>query len=214
MKKISASQFRIFVETCRRTGREYGLLRCSSGNMSWRVDAERMLVTATRSWLADLTEKQVVVLRTRDGAVLNGRKPSVEAGFHGGVLRARPDMNVVLHFQTPFATTLACREDLEKINFFVIPEIPVYIGAIAIVPYIQPGSEPLATAVIAAMKSRNMAVLRNHGMVVVGVDFNDAIQKAVFFELACEIIVRAGKKLRPLPTKEIARIQRESGGSA
>ena len=205
--KITGKQFNDFVAACHRIGREYGLLRCSSGNLSWRVDDERMLVTATRTWLADIRKNQVAVVRIANGAVLNRAKPSVESGFHAGVLRMRPEMNVVLHFQTPFATTLACRDDLEKVNFFAIPEIPYYIGEIAIVPYLPPGSESLAKAVIAALASRDMAVLRNHGMVVVGKTFDDAIQKAVFFELACEVIVRAGDKLRPLSRKAVRELQ-------
>jgi len=147
------------------------------------------------------------VVRIADGTVLNRAKPSVESGFHAGVLQARPEMNVVLHFQTPFATTLACREDLAKINFSVILEVPYYIGKVAIVPFFQPGSEPLAKAVIAALATHNMAVLRNHGMVVVGTTFDDAIQKAVFFELACEIIVRAGNKLRPLSRQAVRELR-------
>ena len=211
MKNISASQFRLFVAACRSVGREYDLVRCSSGNMSWRVDAERMLVTATRSWLPRLTATQVSVLRLRDGAVLNGVKPSVEAGFHRGVLLARPEARVVLHFQSPFVTTLSCCDGVETTNFFVTPEVPYYIGEIGIVPFLQPGSAELADAVIGVLKTRGMVVLRNHGAVTVGVTFDEAIQKAVFFELACQAIVLAGKKVRAMPTKESDFLQRESG---
>ncbi len=207
MKKVTDKQFAVFVETCHRAARDYHLMQCSSGNMSWRMDAERMFITGTRTWLGDIRKQQVAVVRIRDNKVLNSRKPSIEAGFHAGVLRVRPDMNVVLHFQTPFATTLACSDDLEKVNFFVIPEIPCYIGAIAVVPYIQPGTEMLANAVIGAMKSYDMVVLRNHGMVTVGENFDDAIQKAVFFELACEIIVRTGHKLRAISNKDVRHLQ-------
>ena len=34
-----------------------------------------------------------------------------------------------------------------------------------------------------------MAFLKNHGLVTVGKNFDDAIQKAVFFELACRILL-------------------------
>ena len=40
-----------------------------------------------------------------------------------------------------------------------------------------------------AMKDSNIVILANHGLVTVGVDFNDAIQRAVFFELACQILI-------------------------
>jgi ribulose-5-phosphate 4-epimerase/fuculose-1-phosphate aldolase len=208
--KSLAAKIRLFVENCHRVG-AHDLVRCSSGNLSWRVDAERMLVTATRTWLPELTAAQVSVLRLRDGAQLNPVKPSVEAGFHRGVLLARPDMDVALHFQSPFVMTLSCCAGAEKKNFFVIPEIPYYIGAIAFVPFLQPGSDALARAVTAALGAHDMVVMRNHGATTVGKNFDDAIQKAVFFELACQAIVLAGKELRAMSRKASDFLQGESG---
>ena len=94
-----------FVAAARRCA-AYGLMRCSSGNLSCRLDGQRMLVKASRAWMSDLTTNDVAVCRIGDGAPLNGKTPSVEIGFHSGILRGRPDVNVVLHFQTPAATTL------------------------------------------------------------------------------------------------------------
>jgi len=178
-------------------------MRCSSGNLSWRVDAEHMLVTATRSWASRLTEDDVVLLRTADGTVLDGRKPTIEVAFHAGILRARPDIDVVMHFQTTYATTLACQE-AERINYFVIPEIPVYMGPIGHVPYLTPGSQELADAVIETMRDHDLAIMANHGQVTVARDLDHAIQNAEFFELACQIIIESGDCLRPL-TEEAVR---------
>ena len=171
-------------------------MRCSSGNMSQRVDDKIMLVKASRAWMCQATADDVAVCRIEDGSSLNGKRPSVEIGFHAGVLRARADVNVVLHFQTPAATTLACSRPPE--TFFVIPEIPYYIGRIGLVPYITPGSAELATAVTQCLSSHNLAIMANHGQVTVGQTIEEAIQRAVFFELACDIILRAGNQVAPL----------------
>jgi ribulose-5-phosphate 4-epimerase/fuculose-1-phosphate aldolase len=176
----------------------YGLIRCSSGNLSGRLDADLMLVKASRAWMIDMTADDVALCRIADGSCLNGKKPSVEIGFHAGALRTRNDINVVLHFQSPAATTLAC-SDPARVDYFVIPEIPYYIGPIGIVPYILPGSVELAAAVTATLKNHNLAVLTNHGLVTVGKNFDEAIQRAVFFELACDILVRGRAHVRPLP---------------
>jgi ribulose-5-phosphate 4-epimerase/fuculose-1-phosphate aldolase len=198
---ISDESVKAFV----RAGREAaarGLMRCSSGNLSWRVDDEHMLVTATRSWASRLTEDDVVLLRLADGTVLNSRKPTIEVAFHAGILRARPDVDVVMHFQTTYATMLACQDD-ERINYFVIPEIPVYIGPIGHVPYLTPGSQPLADAVIEAMRDHDLAIMANHGQVTVARDLDHAIQNAEFFELACQIIVQSGADVRPLTEEAV-----------
>jgi len=141
-----------------------------------------------------------------DGKVLNDRSPSIESGFHGGVLQKRNDANVVLHFQSPSATTLACG-DPKDINFNVIIEVPYYIGDVAVIPMVQPGSEELARAVIEAITDHDMVILQNHGFVTVGTDLNDAIQKAVFFELACEVILRGGESIVPIAPEMVAKMR-------
>ena len=193
-----------FVTACRRVA-EYGVLKCSSGNLSYRLDADRALVTATRSWLADLTRQQVSLLSISDGAVLGAAAPSVETRFHLGILKQRPEVNVVMHFQSPAATTLACCHP-ERFNFSVIPEIPYYIGPIAIVPFLEPGSTELADAVMRGMRDHNLAILTNHGQVTVGKDYKEALQRAAFFELACEIILRGGDQVHPLNGEAVSKL--------
>lgn len=165
------------------------------------------MITATRSWLADLTLDQVSLLRLSDGQQLNDAKPSVETRFHLGILRQRPDVNVVLHFQSPAATTITCG-DPARVNFFVIPEIPYYIGPIAVLPYIDPGSADLAAAVVPAMRDHNLAILTHHGQVTVGRDYNEALQRAAFFELACDMICRGGDGVHALTATAVEQLLR------
>jgi ribulose-5-phosphate 4-epimerase/fuculose-1-phosphate aldolase len=202
MTDVSRDAVERFVRACREAG-DRGLARCSSGNLSQRIDGERMLVTATRSWMARLTADDVAVCRIADGVCLDGRRPTVEVNLHAGILRARPDIDVVMHFQAPHATTLTC-QDSRDVNFFVIPEIPFYIGPIGHVPYLPPGSQELADATVEVMRDHNLALMANHGQVTVARNLDHAIQNAVFFELACQIIVEGGDKVTPL-TDEAAR---------
>lgn len=177
-----------FVVACRRAA-DFGLLKYSSGNMSCRIGDGLAAVSASRAWLGELTTDQVAICAIDDGSCLNHVKPTVESGFHLGILRDRVDVNVVLHFQSPFATAISCGRRIEN-NFNVIPEIPYYIGQIGVVEYLVPGTSELAEAVVSTMQTYDLTILRNHGQVVVGSDYNDAIQKAGFFELACEVLCR------------------------
>ena len=183
-----------------------GLLRCSSGNLSWRVGDGRMLVTRTRSWLGRLTADDVAVCAVEDGFSLNGVQPTVEVRFHAGILRNRPDVNVVLHYQSPCATALACRKR-SRVNFDVIPEIPFYIGPVGRVPYLPPGSAELADAVVAAMATHDLALMANHGQVTVAGDVDHALQNAAFFELACEIVLGLGHQAKPLSPRAVQRLR-------
>lgn len=184
-----------FVFACHRAN-AYGLVRFGSGNMSWRLSDELFAITASRAWLGEMEKEDIVICRLADGESIDGKVCSVESGFHLGILRERADVNVVLHFQSPAATAIAC-EDGRLDDFNVIPEIPYYIGAIGWVDYFKPGSTELAEAVTATMKDHDLVLLQNHGQVSAGTDFDSTLQKAGMFELACEILLQ-GKNVRTL----------------
>jgi ribulose-5-phosphate 4-epimerase/fuculose-1-phosphate aldolase len=200
-----------FIEQAHRVGKER-LQLCSSGNLSWRAEENTALVSGTGSWLPHLAEENVAVCDISTGLRIDGPKPSIESSFHLGVLRNRKDVNVMLHFQSPYATVISCMKE-KPADFNVTAEIPLYVGReIPVVPYYRPGSPELAKAVTEAMQNHNSILLAKHGQVVCGKDFNDAYQKAVFFEMACEIIVRAGKdNYTTLTEEEIADLFKHFG---
>jgi len=189
---ISKEQIDKFIEQAHRVGKER-LQLCSSGNLSWRVEENVALVSGTGSWLPRLTEQNVAICDISTGMRIDGPKPSMESTFHLGVLRARKDMNVVLHFQSQYATAISCMKN-KPVNFNVVAEVPCYCGSeIPVIPYYRPGSPELAKAVSEALTDHDCVLMSKHGQAVCGKDFDDAFQKAVFFELACSIIVHAGE---------------------
>ena len=196
MKAISKQVLDKFTEGCRQVA-AHGLVRCGSGNLSWRIGADRMLIKSSRAWLSEMTRDAIAVCRISDEKPLTDIIPSIEIGFHAGILHRRREMNVVLHFQTPYATAIGCMR-LKTIQYFVIPEAPYYLGPIAKVPYLPPGSKALAKAVTSAMQTHDIVQLRNHGQVTAGKDFRQVIQNAVYFEMACEILCHAGKEARAM----------------
>lgn len=181
-----------FINQAHRVGAER-LQLCSSGNLSWRVEDNLALVSGTGSWLPRLAEENVVLCEISSGMRVDGPKPSMESTFHLGVLRERKDMNVVLHFQSEYATVISCMKNKPK-DFNVVAEVPCYCGReIPVIPYYRPGSPELAKAVTEALADHDCALMSKHGQIVCGKDFDDAFQKAVFFEMACKIIVLAGE---------------------
>lgn len=201
MKNISTVHFQEFIEAAHRAGNEH-LMLCSSGNMSWRI-GNRVMISGTGSWLPTIQKEKIAVLNLANGEPLNGIKPSMEHGFHLGVLRERTDINVVLHFQSEYATTIACMKNKPS-NFNVTAEVPCHVGKeIPVVPYYRPGSPELAKAVIEALKEHDSCLLTNHGQVVCGKDFNAAFEKAMFFEMACRIIVQSDMNYQVLTEQEI-----------
>lgn len=195
-------QIEEFISCAHRVGKE-NLTICSSGNLSIRIGDE-VLVSGTGSWLPDLKPENVSVVRFSDGSVLNGVKPSMESVFHLGVLRQREgEVNCVLHFQSPYATAIACM-DKRPDNFNFTAECPLHVGEdIPMIPYFRPGSPELASHVIEAMKDHNSVMLLKHGQIVCGKDFRQALERAMFFEMACRIAVINGSNVNPLTPDEI-----------
>ena len=195
-------QIEEFVRQARRVG-EAGLTICSSGNLSWRLPDGEVLLSGTGSWVPELTADRVSVCRLDNGEILNGVKPSMESVFHMGVMRERPDVNVVLHFQSPYATAVACMERRPD-NFNFTAEMALHVGEeIPMIPYFRPGSPQLAEHVVEAMRTHNSVMLLKHGQVVCGKDFDQAFERAMFFEMGCRIAVLNGSNVNPLTRAEI-----------
>lgn len=206
-ENVSKAYLEEFVLAARHIA-DQGLVLCGSGNLSRRIDDQTMLISTTGAWLADLTQNQVAVCRIRDGLCINNKTPSIELGFHKAILHERQDINVVLHFQSPCATILACRKNQAYDRLFVIPEIPYHIGPVAVVPYMDPGSEGLAEAVSSALREHDLASLENHGQVTVGRDFREAFQRAAYFEFASAICLRGGESVGSLEEKAVESLYR------
>jgi ribulose-5-phosphate 4-epimerase/fuculose-1-phosphate aldolase len=199
-----------FVNACRKIGR-YDLARYSSGNLSSRIDENRVLASASKSWLAELETDQVSLCQLQTGKLIEGPKPTIESRFHLGILRNREDINVVLHFQSPYAAAVACTDNPLDYNFNVIIEVPLYIGTPGLVPYSPPGSKELADSVIQSGCEHDMVIMKNHGLVTVGRDYDDAIQKAGFFELACQVLLTVGDNAG-LDCEQVKKLRRMGSG--
>lgn len=182
------SAFKEFAKWARKAGK-YDLARCSSGNLSHRLDDGTMMVSASRSWLSNLKKDQVVQVSCNDGKVLKGNAPTGELPLHLAVMNRNPGINTILHCQSPAATSIACKIP-QDIDYNVIIEVPIYIGNIKHVPYIKPGSQELADAVAEASVNAGVIQMQNHGQVITGNSYKEVIQKAVFFELACNIMLK------------------------
>lgn len=190
-----------FISFAHKVG-DAGLTICSSGNLSWRI-GDQVLISGTGSWVPELTPDRVSICNLNDGIVLNDVKPSMESVFHLGIMRLRPEVNVVLHFQSPYATAVACMDN-PPANLNFTAEVPIHVGnPIPFIPYFRPGSPELAEHVVKEMKNHNSVILCKHGQVVCGSDFNQAFERAMFFEMACRIAVLNGNNVNPLTTEEI-----------
>jgi len=187
-----------FSQACKKIA-ELKLVQASSGNLSERCHLyqDRFFITPTGVWLSDMDYRQQVACSLSTGEKIKldppmtCSEPSSEKELHRKIYNDNKHIFVVLHCQPVYSTIIACcSSKIESFN--VIPEIPYYIPHISYIDYYSPGSVGLTLAASEAVNLGNeLVIMRNHGLLVVGSSLENVITKAVFFELACEILVKS-----------------------
>jgi ribulose-5-phosphate 4-epimerase/fuculose-1-phosphate aldolase len=172
------------------------LVQASSGNCSYRhpLSKDEFYITSTGCWFDSIEQQDIVKcsIRTKSKCDSMSLDPSSEVLIHSSIFEKRPEVNWILHYQPVHGTILACsKQELKSQDFYVIPEIPYYIKNISYVPYIKPGSKELSDIVVKRLETNELVIMKNHGLIVVGYTQEQILQRALFFELACEIIVKS-----------------------
>lgn len=190
---------------------ERGLAWGTSGNISLRVDEGHFLISASGSWLGWLEPAQTALCSIAD-AHWEGAKPSVETPMHRAIYRRRPEATVVVHVSPPYATLVAC-SDLEVPTDLNIENI-FYVGRVARVPYIHPGTEQLAVAVGEAVREHETVILSNHGFITFHSSVPDVLMRVESFEMSCRLLVMARMANLPLRhlSQELVQQLRGKGG--
>ena len=165
---------RALIDTCRALGRT-GLTHGTSGNVSVRRDAASFLISPTGMAYEALEPADVAVVDFT-GRWYGRRRPSSEWRFHRDILKARSDMNAVVHTHARLATALACTgRGIPAFHYMVA----VAGGAdIRCAPYATFGSQELSDHAVTALVGRQACLLANHGMIALGVDLGAALKLA------------------------------------
>jgi len=166
------------------------------GNVSARLGGDEILITPTSTPKVLIKPQSIVKIRL-DGTVISGGKPSSEWRMHAGIYRVRSDVKFVLHTHPP--NILALTQAGLKVDLSLSEAIS-YIGEVAEVPYLKPGSAELAEAVSRAMSKDDVTavILKNHGLVTIGSTPYEALNRAeVLDDLAYITLMTIMVKSRP-----------------
>ncbi len=139
-----------------------------NGNISVRVDGERMLITATKTCLGLLQEKDVL-LAGLDGRPLVGGELSCETPLHSRIYEEFPDVHAVIHTHTTVTNAYFLHRDVLEPRIF---EARIYLGEVRGVPQHSPMVTDLGP-VIEALRLNKIVALQRHGVVAVGADLFD-----------------------------------------
>lgn len=147
-----------------------GLAVAKSGNLSCRIDNENILITGTGTYLGQLIESDIVKVNLITNKFEGELNPSSELPLHSLVYK-NFSAKVVIHCHPPLINGyFAVVKTLKAMSF----ETKFYLGEIPIIPQETPTVTDPAP-VIAALKTNNLVVLKNHGTVAIADKFQDAL---------------------------------------
>ncbi|HEX6087743.1 MAG TPA: class II aldolase/adducin family protein [Thermoanaerobaculia bacterium] len=167
---------------------EAGLVTGSAGNVSRRIDAERIAITPSGVAYDVLTAEQIVIVDVAGGESESG-VPSYELPMHLAIYRSHPEIAAIVHTHAPYVTTLSIlRTPLPPF----IDEMVVHLGgAIPVADYAFTGTDAVGTNVLRTLGDRAGVLLANHGNVCVGRTLAHALNAALVMESCARVYVQA-----------------------
>ena len=181
------------------------LITATGGNVSLRTreDPTQAWITPSQLFKGDLCP-EILVRIGMDGRALEpgARSPSSEALMHTAVLTARPDAQAVIHCHAPWATILANTD----LPFLPISTEAAFLVNIGRIPFVMPGTQELADAVVAAMGKGWAVLMQNHGLLVAGRTLRRAADMCEIIERTAQVIIgcySVGKAPPVLPEKTV-----------
>ena len=193
---------RKMIDTCLRMNAS-GLNQGTSGNLSVRA-GDGFLITPSSLPYEEMEPRDIVAMAF-DGSY-EGRRPSSEWRFHRDILKHRPDVDVVLHCHSVYATTLACHH--RPIPAFHYMVAVAGGSTIRCADYATFGTQALSDAALRALEGRTACLLGQHGQIALGPTLEKALWLATEVETLARLYVQALPLGEPpvLDEAEMARV--------
>ena len=180
----------------------------TGGNISARSYG-KVYVKASRVSLKDskMTDYNEVDLKTGKAICLKG-PCSIEIPMHLSCYRARPDIGAVIHTHPVYGTIVGMMTS--RIGYISYEFMAAFGSEVPTINYKRAGTPELAKSVEKVIKKHNGALLKNHGVIVVGKDLKEAYIRTLALERACKIYLfsKLGGKISFLPEDELRRLLR------
>jgi L-fuculose-phosphate aldolase len=187
---------------------EQGFICSSDGNVSARVDENRILITPAGVYKMHIAP-EMLVLVDNEGTVIESRMgygPSSELPLHLEAYRRRPDAQAVLHAHPPFSLALTLAGLQFPIDF--VPEAAEWLGQVPIAHYAKPGTQEVAASIGGMIEKFDTVLLDHHGTITVGRSLDEALMTLERVEFVARVYHLANSYggVRPLPPREVDRL--------
>lgn len=186
-------------------------MAATDGNITCRLDKNRLLVTPSGRSKALITADDLLEVDLKGKVLMGQGRPSSELAVHLAAYEVRPEIQAVVHAHPPFATALTASG--RGLNIKSVPEVMVGLGRVPVVPYATTGSPELAEAVKPFFQKFDGVLLDHHGTVALGASLENAWARTEKLETASRVVVEAERLggAIPLPAEERALLRKKGG---
>jgi L-fuculose-phosphate aldolase len=145
-----------------------GWVAANDGNISIRMDTERVLATPT-GVCKGMMQPDDLIVTDLEGNKIHGRlERTSEFAMHATVYRLRPDIRAVVHAHPPVATGFATAG--KPLNLALLPEVVIGLGCVPLADYGLPGTPALTEPMLPLIPKYDALLMANHGAVCYGED--------------------------------------------
>lgn len=190
------------IVACGRLMYARGLTASNDGNVSVRINRDRVLITPSGMSKGRLSVDDLLVVSLANGRLIRRAKakalrPSGELAMHLEAYRQRPDIRAVLHAHPPY--TVALTVSGRSIRNDLVMEAILGLGEIPVTDLALPISVENAVVIREPIRAHDAVVLCQHGSLTVGRDLEACLIALERLEAVAQVQWLAEQLGQPQP---------------
>lgn len=166
-----------------------GFVAATDGNLSIRMDSDRVMITPTAVSKGMMHPEEMVIVDLQGERLSGPCRPSSEINMHLTIYRMRPEVGAVVHAHPCTATAFASAGI--ALDEPLCSEVVITLGAVPLAPYATTGTDELSESLMPYIPDHNAILMANHGVVTYGIDLRQAYLRMEAVEHYAKIVLAA-----------------------
>jgi len=183
-----------------------GYVAATDGNLSVRLDEQRILATPTAMSKGTLRPADMVIVDPSGRQVAGRRHVSSEISIHLLIYKLRPDVRGIVHAHPSVATGFAAAG--VALNQPLVCEVVIGLGSIPLARYGTPGTSELCESLEPLIPQYDAILMSNHGVVTYADTLHRAYMKMETVEHFAQIalITHCLGRQQPLSRQDLEKL--------
>ena len=187
---------------------ERGMLAGSDGNISVRLDDDRIMVTPSGVPKGRMSPDELVIVDINGKHLQGSKKASSELLMHLSVYKNRPEIAACVHSHALYSTAFAAAGI--ELAEDILPEVILFVGSVPLTDYAPPGTDAVPKSIEPFVEKSNAFLLRNHGLLTIGRSLDEAFNRHEIVEHYARIVHLARQlgNINAIPSDDFKRLEK------